>query len=251
MRWWSRWLAALCGVLLVLPASAAELTGWGVVVLHGKWAPAQGGGSKGVAATAKALREAGAVVSRPSMPWAEGDTYVPYEQCIDMVAQEVAGLRAKGVRKVAVVGASIGGNVAMGYAATRRGIDAVVVIAPGHFPQRFISQTGNDLARARAAIAAGRGGEVGSYIDNNQGTTRQVHATAAGYLSFFDPDGPANFARYTGAGGIPQLWIIGNGDSIAQGAAQTSGGSIVTLNATHSELPAVAARDVVAWLKTK
>lgn len=246
-----RVVALCCAIFATQAASAAELSGWGVVVLHGKWASAQGGGSKGIAVTAKALREAGALVSRPTMPWADSGTYLPYEQCLDIVAQEVAGLRAKGVRKVAVVGTSIGGNVAMGYAASRRGIDAVVVIAPGHFPQRFIAQTGNDLARARAAIAAGRGGEVGSYIDNNQGATRQVQATAVGYVSFFDPDGPANFARYTEAGGTPQLWIIGRSDPVAQGAAQGAGGTIITLNATHADLPAEAAHDVVAWLKTK
>jgi pimeloyl-ACP methyl ester carboxylesterase len=242
------WLAASA-------AQAGDLTGWGVILLHGKWAPAEsagkGAGGKSAAAVAKPLREAGALVSRPAMPWAEGGTYVPYEQCLDMVAQEVAALRAKGARKVAVVGSSIGGNVAMGYAATRRGIDAVIVLAPGHFPQRFISQTGNDLARARAAVAAGRGNEVGSYIDNNQGTTRQVRATAAGYASFFDPDGPANFARYVGAGGTPQLWVIGRSDPIAQGAAQASGGSVITLNAGHAELPEAAAHDVVAWLKAR
>src|SRR5689334_3498524 len=128
-----RVVALCCAIFATQAASAADLAGWGVVVLHGKWASAQGGGSKGIAATAKALREAGAQVSRPTMPWADGGTYLPYEQCLDIVAQEVAGLRAKGVRKVAVVGTSIGGNVAMGYAASRRGIDAVVVIAPGHF----------------------------------------------------------------------------------------------------------------------
>jgi pimeloyl-ACP methyl ester carboxylesterase len=232
-------------------AAASDLSAWGVVLLHGKWGmPGRSGGTKGLGLVASALRSAGDRVVAPAMPWAKGGTYLTFDESLAMVGQQVAELRAGGARRVAVVGYSIGGNVAIGYAALRRGIDAVVVMAPGHQPALFAQRTGTDLARAKAEVAAGRGTAVGNYTDVNQGTNAQVRATAAGYVSFFDPNGPASFGHYSGAGGVPLLWVVGRQDGNTASIAAAGGGKTVVVNGTHVEVPAAGAADVVGWLKS-
>lgn len=243
---------AIGGVLFAFGAAAASnLSGWGAVLLHGKWAtPGRSGGTRGLGPVAQALKSAGATTISPVMPWTKGGTYLTYDQSLDMVGQQVAQLRAGGARRIAVIGHSIGANVAIGYAALRRGIDAVVVMAPGHQPALFIQRTGPDLARAKTEVAAGRGTAVGNYIDVNQGTTATVKATAAGYVSFFDPDGPASFNRYNGAGGVPLLWVVSRQDGNTVAMASAGGGKTVIVTGPHEEVPGAGAADVVSWLKS-
>jgi pimeloyl-ACP methyl ester carboxylesterase len=233
-------VAALLLVALGAPARAADLKGWGVVMLHGK-----GGGPGGLAPVTSALTRAGASVVAPRMSWAS--TYVTYDQALAEVGRYVAQLRARGARRIALVGQSLGANVAMGYAAQRGGVQAVVAMAPGHQPDVFIRQTGESLERARALVAAGRGNEVGAYTDINQGRISQVRTTAAAYASFFDPSGPALFSRNAGAGGASVLWVVGSGDPGAQRLAR--GGTIVNVQANHFTTPAAGAAQVVAWLE--
>ncbi len=50
-------------------------------------------------------------------------------------------------------------------------------------------------SKARAMVAAGRGGEKAAFADNNQGRTFDITAPARAYLSWFDTDGPAIFGK--------------------------------------------------------
>jgi pimeloyl-ACP methyl ester carboxylesterase len=230
----------LCLTFGVAHACAADLKGWGVVMLHGK-----GGGPGNLSPVASALTAAGANVVAPRMSWAS--TYVTYDQALSEVGRLVAALRARGARRIALVGHSLGANVALGYAAQRGSVQAVVAMAPGHQPAAFIGQTGESLARAKALVAAGRGAEVGSYTDVNQGRISQVQTTAAAYASFFDPSGQAVFSRNAGAGGAPVLWVVGTGDPGARRVAR--GGTIISVSANHFTTPAAGVTQTVAWLE--
>lgn len=235
--------AALFALALALPdaAAAKDLNDWGVVVLPGKHGrPAQ------MAPVASALKAAGAMVVSPSVSW--GDGYRTYSQTLDEVGGHVAALRAKGAKRVAVVGQSLGANVALGYGAQRGGVDAVVAMAPGHRPDVFIGKSGESLARAKQAVAAGRGAEVGSYVDVNQGEVSQVKTSAAAYISFFDPAGPALMSRNAAAIKVPLLWVVGTGDSGAQSVAR--GGKTVTVPGGHGATPKAGASHVVTWLQS-
>jgi alpha-beta hydrolase superfamily lysophospholipase len=233
-------IAAAALLLCASLAQAADLKGWGAVVMHGK------GSYPGlVAGVASALSAGGAAVVTPTMSWASG--YVTYDQALDEVAGHIASLRGRGATRIALVGHSLGANVALGYAARRGGVAAVAAIAPGHQPGRIIDRTRDSLQRAKAAVAAGRGGEVGSYTDVNQGNVYAVRTSASAYVSFFDPAGPAligrNAARLRGA---RLLWVVGTGDPGAQRVAR--GGKVITVTADHVGTLAPAATHVVSWL---
>lgn len=236
--------ALLAGLMLSAPVGVAakDLKGWGIVVMHGK------GGQPGqMAAVSSALTAAGATVATPTMSWSSG--YRTYSQTLDEVAAHINALRAKGATRIALVGQSLGANVALGYGAQRGGVAAIVAMAPGHRPEGFINRSAESLARAKQAVAAGRGTEVGSYFDGNQGREFQVQTTAAAYVSFFDPQGPAVMSRNAAAlKGASLLWVIGAGDAGAQSVAR--GGKIITVSGGHLDTPKVSAPEVVVWLQS-
>lgn len=223
-------------------AQAKDMKDWGVVVLHGK-----GGSSAQMTPIASALQAAGAKVVAPTASWSKG--YKTYDATMEEIGGYVAQVRAQGVKRVAIVGQSLGTNVALGYGAKRGGVDAIVAISPGHFPERFGKVTGDSVKRAKDMVASGRGNEVGTFTDTNQGKVYDVQVTAAAYVSFFDPAGPAIMSRNAAnlkTGNL--LWIVGTGDAGAQSAAH--GGKIITLPGSHFDMPKASANEVVTWLES-
>jgi pimeloyl-ACP methyl ester carboxylesterase len=251
---------ALAGLLTVLPAGAfaqATLGGYGVVLMHGK------GGMPGglVASTSASLQAAGAKVVMPEMPWSRSRSYdVGYEQAMAEIDRAIAQLKGQGATKIVVAGQSFGANAAIGYAARRSGLAAVVALAPGHVPERpgFAKRLAPSLERARQMIAEGKGDVPGSFSDNNQGKLSDVRATAKVYLSYFDPNGPAPMPKNAGAmKGVPFLWVIGRDDQLhAAGpgyafdrAPRHPKSKYLEVNARHENTPDVAKDQVIAWLK--
>ena len=237
-----RFLAIACFAGFALTAQAKDLTGWGIVVMHGK-----GGQPGSMSAVSSALTAAGASVVTPTMSWSNG--YRTYSATLDEVAGHIASLRAKGATRIALVGQSLGANVALGYGAQRGGVQAVVALAPGHFPEPYASKSAASLARAKQAVAAGRGSEGGSYFDTNQGKEYDVRTTAAAYVSFFDPAGPAVMSRNAANLKVKNLlWIVGSGDAGANSVAK--GGKVVHVSGGHFDTPKVSAPEVVSWLQS-
>lgn len=223
-------------------AAAKDLKGWGIVVMHGK-----GGKPGSMSQVSSALTAAGAIVVTPTMSWSNG--YRTYPQTLSEVSEHIAALRTKGATRIALVGQSLGANVALGYGAQRGGVAAIVAMAPGHRPEAFIGKSAESLARAKQAVASGHGGDVGSYLDTNQGRIFQVQTSAAAYVSFFDPSGPAVMSRNASSlKGASLLWIIGSGDAGAQEVAR--GGKIVRISGGHFDTPKIAAPEVVTWLES-
>ena len=237
-------VAFVCLALGLPPdAQAKDLKGWGVVLIHGKK------GSPGsLSGLASALTAAGAITTSPQMPWPNG--YRTYDAVLNEIGAQVAALRSKGATRIAVVGHSIGANMALGYGAQRGGVDAVIAMGPGHQPDRFIGRTADSLNRAKQAVATGHGGEVSTYTDVNQGDVFQVKTSAASYVSFFDPSGPAaqmtaNAGRLKGA---KLLWVVGSGDPGARAVAH--GGKVISVSAGHGGTPRAGTTEIVNWLES-
>jgi len=224
-------------------AVAQSLGGWGVMLIHGKR-----GNTGNLDGLASALSREGAVVIQPTMSWAS--RYRTYGETMSEVGGYVASLRGRGAKRIALVGHSLGANVALGFGAQHDGLDAIVALAPGHQPDRFAARTAESLARAQQLVAAGRGGEVATFRDVNQGAAFDIKTTAAAYVSFFDPSGPALMARNAGnLKGAKLLWVVGSGDPGARAAAR--GGDVVTVQAGHGDTPGAGASQVVTWLKSQ
>jgi pimeloyl-ACP methyl ester carboxylesterase len=85
-----------------------------------------------------------------------------------------------------------------------------------------------------------------------------VSGTAAGWLSYYDPNGAANMARNAARISQPFLYVIGTADPLyAAGrgyvfsrAKANPKSRYLEIDAGHFDTPDRARADVVAWLKT-
>jgi pimeloyl-ACP methyl ester carboxylesterase len=241
-----RALAPLLSAAVVLgamaPASAFDLRGAGVVLIHGK-----AGGQGPLQPLAQALKARGATVVLPRMSWTSG--YRTYDQTLGEVQAAVSRLKAGGASRIVLAGHSLGANISMGYAARVGGVDAVVALAPGHRPDFIASQTGESLAQAKAMVAAGQGAQKATFLDFNQGRTFPITTTAEAYLNFFDPSGPAARAAQASGVRVPTLWVIGTGDRPAMNDRAAYSGTRLVVEADHQTTPRVAVAEVIDWLQ--
>ena len=255
----ARRLVLALGLVAVLaaasPLAAASLRGMGVVFLHGKgvWPGAFDGGIP------SALEAEGAKVVSPEMPWSLRRMYgATYEQAMAEIDAAVATLKAKGATQIVIIGHSLGANAALGYAAQRHSVVAVVALAPGHLPEtaEMRSRTQSAIAEARQLVSAGHQ-EKRSWPDMVQGVPTFCTATPAVYISWFDPNGPAVIPKNVAAlNGIPLLWVVGNFDPISSRGAQYAfsraknpANRYVSVLATHLTTSLMARGQVVEWLK--
>lgn len=257
MRVFGLWMAVVSVLMFGGGAAwALDPATTGVVLLHGKW-----GDPSGVRPVGDALEAAGYTVERPAMPWAGYRGYdKSYDGAMEEVAQAVARLRAKGMRRVVVGGHSLGGNGALHFATQDATLAAVVLVAPAHTPesQRYTEAVADSVSTARAMVASGDGGQAGSFLDlNSGGRSRMQHIAADIYLSYSAPDGPAAMslaAAAVKAGRI--LWLVPSEDPLTQAFATlvvphlppTARLERVDVAAGHMDAPEASAAAIVQWL---
>jgi pimeloyl-ACP methyl ester carboxylesterase len=194
------WVFACC-------AHAAE-SGIGVIITHGKW----GSPEQHVAELAAGLQKSGYLVATPDMPWSRRRNYDKGVEDADaQIDAEIAKLKERGASQVVLIGHSLGAAHALHYAG-RSPVDGIVALAPGHRPEapRFARQYADDLKRARELVAAGKNSEAVTFTDLNTGNRRaRTTASAAAFVSYFDPAGPLNMGRNVAEikASTPVLWI--------------------------------------------
>jgi len=244
----------LTGCLFSLPANAAERLG--VVVLHDKSEAPE----KYLAETVRLLRNVGFLVETPEMPWSRKRGFdASYQQSLVEIGLAVGELRSKGATQVAIVGHGLGANAALGYAATRPDVFALVALAPSHDPERTRDIFLADLRKAHQMMVAGRGRERSAFMDIRHGKDYDLSTTAEIYLSYSDPDGPAVMPR-TAEGilpAVPLLWVVGTNDSLSRlgrtyvysKAPEHPQSRYEEILADHAGVPVEAARMVAVWLK--
>ncbi len=250
-------LLAVAAASMIAATAHAQQTG--VVLLHGKWGTPRGPTQP----LETAMRAAGFHVIARDMPWSDTRAY---DRDVDGAMAEIdaqmAELRAAGATRLVVAGQSLGGNMALVYAARHPELAGVIVVSPGHTPERFIHnpKIAEDLERARAMLSSGRGASYGNYEDVNQGRTRQVSATPAVFISYFDPEGPA-VMPYNAAKLSPHtalLWVVGRHDQMASEgtgyafdrAPRNSLSAYHVVDADHFGAPSASREIVVDWLKS-
>ncbi len=257
MNFLRRW-ALLPSLLLLAFAASAEAQQDGVILMHGKWGEPRGP----LQPVELALNGAGFLVVSREMPWSDRRAYdAGFDEVMNELEAEVAKLRAAGARKIVVGGQSFGANMALAYAARHPDLDAVIMLSPGHTPERFARIPGmaESLAKARQLIAAGKGESYANFQDTNQGRTREVSARPAVYLSYFDPGGsavmPINAARLSPRTTL--LVVVGTKDRLfAEGTAyvfdrapRNPYSAFRPVAADHFTAPAESRRIVVDWVK--
>lgn len=239
-------------------AQGGALAGFGVVLLHGKG----GTPTSMIEGLSETLRKDGALVEAPELPWSHRRIYdATYEQAMAEIDLAVQKLKWAGATRIVVAGHSLGGNAAIGYAARRPDIAAVIALAPGHLPEAWALRirTKGAIAKAKKLIADGKGDVRQSFPDLAQGIPFQVQATPQVYLSMFDPDGPAVMPKNAAAmGAIPFLWVVGVADPIFfhgrdyafEPGAKHPKSKYLVIPGLHLTTPFQARRAIVDWLKS-
>jgi pimeloyl-ACP methyl ester carboxylesterase len=196
-------------LLLAAPVAALAQAGIGIVIMHGK-----GGSPTGlVADLARTLDGKGYAVANIEMPWSGRRNYdVPASRGVEEVEAAVAGLRAKGAKKVFVAGHSQGGAFTV-HLTGKLPVDGFVVIAPGGNVDHyfFMGKISGSVARARQLVADGKGNEPVA-LDDFEGARGVYPVTVAPavYLTWFDADSAMSMEKSARAANpaIPILWIV-------------------------------------------
>lgn len=254
-------LSALAAVLLLALCCAAPVRAGderlGVVVLHDK----NDSPERHVGELVRLLRNVGFQVVVPELPWSRKRGFdATYQQALVEIGLAVEGLRQDGATQVALVGHGLGANAALGYAASRGGIAALVALAPSHDPERYREVFLPDVRKARSMVSMSAGQTRSLFMDMYQDKDYDLSTTAEVYLSFNDPDGQAVMPRSCAAlkEPIPLLWVVGLRDPLSHlgryyafsKAPDHPKSSYEEVNADHQGVPREAARMVAAWLRS-
>jgi pimeloyl-ACP methyl ester carboxylesterase len=241
-------------------AEQRDLHDLGVVYLHGKggWPGALNGG------ILNALKEEGAAVSTPELPWSFHRRYdASFDQALTEIDAAIAGLKAEGARRIVLIGVSLGANAAIGYAARHPEVAGVVALAPGHLPDvgNMRSFVADAVARAKSLVAEGKGNVPQSFPDMAQGIPLTATATPIVYLSWFDPEGPAVIPKNAAVMGaspapVPLFWVVGKLDPIDRrgpeyafnALAKNPKSQYVEVFAGHLTTAFAARRQVIDWI---
>ena len=189
----------------------------GVVLMHGNTDTPSGT----IATLAAALEGAGYPVESPEMCWSyRRRRDRPLLDCLSELEAPIERLSGRGVRAIVVAGMSVGGLGALAFGARRQGLAGIIALAANGSPERLVRlfpQIAQSVAEAQAMVASGRGDEHGSFTDGKIRRLFPINTTAAIYLSYFDPMGPANIPDNTSRLRSPLLWIAGTGDRSQSG----------------------------------
>jgi esterase/lipase len=242
-------LAVLPG--LVAPASAKTI---GIVLMHGK----TGSPNTIIDQLATALQSAGYLVDTPEMCWSRRRIYDrPFLDCLTEIDSAIGRLKGRGAGRIVVAGMSQGGDAALAYGALRTNLAGIIALAPAAAPERQVGlpDIAQSVAQARALVASGRGNETTSFVDRNAGGAFSVRTTATIYLSYLDPQGPANMLDSIKKLHTPLLWVAGSADPSQTGANAEFNqvpanplNRFVIVASAHLGTPNAAREAVLAWL---
>lgn len=233
----------------------------GVILLHGKRR------TKDDPLLAKLARDLGkseSIVSRPEMAWSQERIYdKTVSEALDEIQYEIHSLRSRGANKIVVAGHSLGGTVAICYAAERGNIDGVIAMAPGHKPDSphpsIREKIFSEVRRAEQLIASGEGDTRTTFFDppNDLG---DLLVTPKIFATWWRNEGgqlvaPTNIKRVGTS--IPLLYVVGRDDAVNRPIEEVFGemskhhlSNYAEVEAEHQKVPnAEATRStVLAWI---
>ena len=238
-------------------ANGTEIKKIGIIIMHGKG----GSPTKNVADLASALEAKSYLVANLEMPWSGSRDYDASVGAADkQVETALDTLRNKGASKLFVAGHSQGGLFALHFGNAHH-VDGIIAIAPGGnvSSATFREKVGSAVELARKLVADGKGEEKNRFLDfeGAKGTT-PVNATAANYLSWFDPDGAMNqTAAVTGMNPkIPVLYIAPKNDypglikanpAMFAALPRNPLTRLVEPDATHVNAPSASVNEIAQW----
>jgi pimeloyl-ACP methyl ester carboxylesterase len=252
-------VAVTLGMITV--ASAQGTTG--IILMHGKQSSPNTPGLRDIASKAEA---AGMKVVVPSMPWGTGaweKINVTPDQVFAMIDGYANQLRAQGAQRIVVGGQSLGANMALAYAVSRKNVAGVVMAAPGHSPRGSYANNPSikeALDRAVQLVRSGQANQSFSGPDDNQGNSIRMSTTAGVYASWLNPRGQASMPAQAPLlpANIPVMLIIGTKDpsfglaedSIYKPAAKNPYSRYLVIDGgDHRNTDQAASQRIVDWIR--
>lgn len=267
MRFFRYMILVLACVVSSGSTFAAEKIG--VLLMHGK-SPGSATDSSLHAITAS-MREAGMIVLIPDMPWSKS-RYLDgnWAGLMGEIGRHIQTLASQGATRIVLAGHSMGCAAALGYATNHQGVDAVVLLAPGHSPYLYYQglpqspfrnwEVKESIDKARTMVTEGKGDEANvPFIDVNQGRAQTIWTTPRNFLSYFEPESDAEM-RVTARKmpkHIPILWVIGDGDRLITLGKDYAFNlfppnphtTYLEVSANHLTTPAKASGQTVSWIQ--
>lgn len=257
----NRLLKLFAALVMTLACGAvwAAASDIGALVIHGKW----GSPARNVDGLVRALESEGIIVRAPEMPWSRQRLYDKGVEGADAeMDAEIAKLRDGGAKQIFLIGHSLGAAYAL-HLASRILVTGVIAIAPGHRPEGIVygAAFADDVQKARTLVANGKGDEPLSFLDLNTGNRReQVRASAASFLSYFDPAGAMNMADNMKRmkPEIPVLWIVPTREdprsrpgyvNLYKNLPANSGTRMAEPDSDHLDAPDASTRLVIDWIR--
>lgn len=228
------------------------------ILIHGKWSHPN---TPVLRILEKELKEKNYIVVKPNMPWSRTRLYdQTYEASLQDLGAMIQKYKQEGVKKVVLIGHSLGANAAMAYQAHVGDVDAIVAITPGHVPsimQERDPRHAYILKKAQDKIKKNEVNTSIDFIDNNSGIRKNFTASIDIFLSYFDPSGlahmPATVKKFRKS--IPVLYIEGANDHVHTGPdsvfskiPQHRLNTYMLTSSNHMTTPEISSKQIISWL---
>jgi pimeloyl-ACP methyl ester carboxylesterase len=135
----------------------------------------------------------------------------PLLDCLSELEAPIEQLSGRGVRAIAVAGMSVGGLGAVAFGARRQGLVGIIALAATGRRSAWCVSFPRSPRRRRWSPPAAATNAPALPTEISAGLF-PINTTAAIYLSFFDPTGPANIPDNTSRLRAPLLWVAGTAD---------------------------------------
>ena len=229
-----------------------------VILMHGKWSHPN---TPLLRILEKTLKEKNYVIDRPNMPWSRTREYdQTYEAALQDLAKKIEDYKKEGIKKIVLVGHSIGANAAIAYQSYIGNADAIVAITPGHIPNLMCKRDKRHeylVKKAEDSIKKNTGTTLIEFVDLNCGNRKKFTLPADIFFSYFNPVGLGHmsdtikkFKKVT-----PLLYIEGSEDHIHIGpepifskAPHYALNTYVLTSGNHMNTPEISSKQITEWL---
>lgn len=228
------------------------------ILMHGKWSHPN---TPVLRILEKDLKEKNYIVEKPNMPWSRTRLYdQTYEASLQDLGAMIQKYKQEGVKKVVLIGHSLGANAAMAYQAHVGDADAIVAITPGHIPYLMCKRDHHHeyvIKKAEDNIKRNKNETLINFIDLNCGISKKFTVAADIFFSYFNPSGlahmPATVKKFKKI--IPVLYIEGAHDHIHTGPdsvfskiPQHQLNTYTLTRGNHMTTPEISSKQITSWL---
>jgi pimeloyl-ACP methyl ester carboxylesterase len=228
------------------------------ILIHGKWSHPN---TPLLRILEKELKEKNYIVTKPNMPWSRTRQYdQTYELALQDLAKMIQQYRQEGVKKIVLIGHSLGANAAMAYQAHVGDADAIVAITPGHIPYLMCKRDKRHeytVKKAEDNIKRDKNKKLIEFIDLNCGNRKKFIVSADIFFSYFNPAGlghmPTTIKKFKKS--TPLLYIEGATDYIHTGpdgvfinAPYHPLSTYMLTSGNHMTTTEISCKQITSWL---